>query len=201
MARGQLWPSLRFGVNVNTNYSSAAQSSSILSSGTVASSDFVTIAGSQYPVMRQTNTYSSETIPYTRQLTGNFFLSLGLTLNIPIFNGMEQRNRIKLAKLNVKNNEVVAKTAKTQLEQSIDLAYINLQTSLERCQTLEQLVKAFKASFQAAEVRFNEGVGNSIDYLTAKNNFDRANIQLITAQYDAVLRANILDFYKGELNF
>lgn len=201
VARGQLWPSLRFGVNVNTNYSSAAQSSSILSSGTVASSDFVSIAGSQYPVMRQTNTYSSETIPYTRQLTGNFFSSLGLTLNIPVFNGMEQRNRIKLAKLNVKNNEVVAKTAKTQLEQSIDLAYINLQTSLERCQTLEQQVEAFKVSFQAAEVRFNEGVGNSIDYLTAKNNFDRANIQLITAQYDAVLRANILDFYKGELNF
>lgn len=201
VARGQLWPSLRFGVNVNTNYSSAAQTSTLLSSSTSESSDFVNFGGSKYPVMRQTIAYSADNIPYTRQLTGNFFSSLGVTLNIPIFNGLEQRNRIKLAKLNVKNNELVANTAQTQLEQAIDLAYINLQTSLERSQTLEQQVQAFKTSFLAAEVGFNEGVGNSIDYLIAKNNLDRAKIQLISAQYDAVLRVRILEFYQGEIRF
>lgn len=197
VARGQLWPTLRFGVNVNTNYSSAARTSTLLNTGTAASADFVTIGGAQYPVMRQVSNFSSDNIPYTRQLTGNFFSSLGLTLNIPVFNGFEQRNRIKLARLNVKNNEIVASTAKTQLEQAIDQAAINLQTALERCETLERQVQAFDESFRAAEIRFNQGVGNSIDYLTAKNNLDRANINLISAQYEAVLRSKILDFYRG----
>lgn len=197
VARGQLWPTLRFGVNVNTNYSSAARTSTLLNTGTVTSSDFVDIGGVQYPVMRQQSNFSNDNIPYTRQLTGNFFSSLGLTLNIPVFNGFEQRNRIKLARLNVKNTEIVASTTKTQLEQAIDQAAINLQTALERCETLERQVQAFDESFRAAEIRFNQGVGNSIDYLTAKNNLDRANINLISAQYEAVLRSKILDFYRG----
>ncbi|MCD8538735.1 MAG: TolC family protein [Leadbetterella sp.] len=111
---------------------------------------------------------------------------------------MEQRNRVKTARLNVKNNEIAAGAAKTQLEQAIDQAAIHLQSALERCETLERQVQAFGESFRAAEIRFNQGVGNSIDYLTAKNNSDRANINLISAQYEAVLRSRILDFYRGE---
>lgn len=198
VARGQLWPTLRLGVNVNTNYSSAASTSTLLNTNTVASSDFVSIGGAQYPVMRQVSNYASDNIPYTRQLTGNFFSSFGLSLNIPVFNGLEQRNRVKVARLNVKNNEIAAHAARTGLDQAIDQAAINLQTALERCETLERQVQAFKESFRAAETRFNQGVGNSIDYLTAKNNLDRANINLISAQYEAVLRSKLLDFYKGE---
>lgn len=198
VARGQLWPVLRLGINVNTNYSSAARTSTLVDTRTVASADFINIGADQYPVMHQVSNYSSDNIPYTRQLTGNFFSSLGLTLNIPVFNGLEQRNRIKSARLNVKSNEIAAGAAKTQLGQAIDQAAIHLKTALERCETLEKQVLAFKESFHAAEVRFNQGVGNSIDYLTAKNNLDRANINLISAQYDAVLRAKIMDFYKGE---
>lgn len=197
VARGQLWPSLRLGVNINTNYSSAARTSTLLDTRTAASSDFVQIGAEQHPVMRQVSNYSSDNIPYTRQLTGNFFSSLGLTLNIPVFNGLEQRNRVKTARLNVKSNEVAVSAAKTRLEQSIDQAAIDLKTALERSETLERQVQAFSDSFRAAEIRFNQGVGNSIDYLTAKNNLDRANINLISAQYEAVLRARILDFYKG----
>ena len=199
VARGELWPTLRLGVNVNTNYSSAASTSTLLNTNTVASSDFVSVGGTQYPVMRQVSNYASDNIPYGRQLTGNFFSSFGLSLNIPVFNGLEQRNRVKLARLTVKNNELAARTARTELDQAIDQAALNLQTALERCETLEQQVQAFKASFQAAETRFNEGVGTSIDYLTAKNNLDRANINLISAQYEAVLRSKVLNFYKGDL--
>jgi outer membrane protein len=62
---------------------------------------------------------------------------------------------------------------------------------------LEQ-VSAYTESFRAAETRFNNGVGTSIDYLTAKTNLDRANINLITAQYDYILRTKILDYYQGK---
>jgi len=62
---------------------------------------------------------------------------------------------------------------------------------------LEQ-VDAYTESFRAAEIRFNNGVGTPVDYLTAKNNLDRANINLITAKYDYVLRTKILDYYQGK---
>ena len=35
----------------------------------------------------------------------------------------------------------------------------------------------------------------------AKNNFDQANLNLIIAKYDYVLRSKILDYYSGKLTF
>ena len=46
--------------------------------------------------------------------------------------------------------------------------------------TLEQ-VKAYGESFRTAEIRFNAGAITSVDYVIAKNNFDRANINLSVA--------------------
>jgi outer membrane protein len=40
-------------------------------------------------------------------------------------------------------------------------------------------------------------VGTSVDYLLAKNNLDRATINLISAQYDFALRKKVLDYYQN----
>jgi len=198
VARGQLFPTLSFGANVNTNYSSAAKQDILLGSSDVASTDYITIGTTQYNVFKRTNSFNSEKIGYGKQLNNNLFSSVGINLNVPIFNSLFQRNRIKQAQITLKNNEFIAKTTKTQLQQSIEQAYINMNTASDRHKTLVEQVDAFTESFRAAEIRFNSGVGNSIDYLTAKNNLDRANINLITAKYDYVLRTKILDYYQGK---
>jgi outer membrane protein len=71
-------------------------------------------------------------------------------------------------------------------------------TAADRYKVLLEQVSAYTESFNAAEIRFNNGVGTSIDYLTAKNNLDRATINLITAKYDYALRTKILDYYQGK---
>ncbi len=71
-------------------------------------------------------------------------------------------------------------------------------TASDQYKVLLEQVDAYTESFRAAEIRFNNGVGTPVDYLTAKNNLDRANINLITAKYDYVLRTKILDYYQGK---
>ncbi len=63
---------------------------------------------------------------------------------------------------------------------------------------LSKQVEAFALSFRIAEVRFNAGVETVIDYVIAKNNYDRANSNLIIARYDYLLRTRILDYYRGK---
>jgi outer membrane protein len=118
-------------------------------------------------------------------------------MRIPIFNNLFQRNQIKLAKLTLKSSELLFKSTKTQLQRSIEQAYINMTRTFERNRILREQVEAYNESFRAAEIRFNAGVGNSIDYLTAKDNLDRANINLINAQYEHEFRKKVLDYYKG----
>jgi outer membrane protein len=198
VAKGELYPTLSLGANTNTNYSSAASQETFLNSTTVATSDYVTVNNTQYPVMSQVNNYSSQKIAYGKQLSNNRFTSFDLSLRIPIFNSLQARNRIKQAQLTLKNSELIASTTKTQLQQAIEQAYINMSSASDRYKTLLEQVSAYSESFRIAEVRFNSGLGTPIDYLTAKNNMDRANINLINAKYDYVLRTKILDYYQGK---
>jgi len=197
VVQGGLWPTLRFGGSVSTNYSSVATQNNFLGSVDKQSTDYVTINGNQVPVFKKQDNFSQSNIPYTDQLNNNLYTSVGFTLRVPIFNSLRQRNLVKLARFDLKASEITADATRQQLRQDIDQALINRSSAVDRFRYAKEQVSAYDASFKAAEIRFTEGVGNSIDYLTAKNNLDRANINLVNARYDYVLRGKILDFYQG----
>lgn len=197
VARGRLFPTLNLNAGVRTNYSNTASTAVFQNTTDVTSKDYVIVNGNATPVIKKQDNFSSQKISFGDQFKNNRNNGISLDMQIPIFNGFFQRNRIKLAKLDLKNSEYIAKTTKTQLQQSIEQAYINMTAASDRYKILLDQVNAYTESFRAAEIRFNAGVGNSIDYLTAKNNLDRANINLINAKYDYVLRTKILDYYKG----
>jgi outer membrane protein len=72
-----------------------------------------------------------------------------------------------------------------------------MSNAFERYKTLVRQVEAFNTSFKAAEARLTAGVGTTVDYVLAKSNLDRANINLIAAKYEFVLRKKILDYYQN----
>jgi outer membrane protein len=198
MARGQLFPVLSLNGSAGTNYSSVAQQDFFLNTTDVTSQDYVIVNGTPNFVVRKQNNFSSQKINYGDQLNNNLSTSISLNLRIPIFNSLQARSRVSLAKIDLKNNELIVQTTRIQLRQAIDQAYINMSSASDRYKTLLEQVNAYTESFRAAEIRFNAGVGNSIDYVTAKNNLDRANINLINAKFDFVLRVKILDYYEGK---
>lgn len=197
VARGRLFPTLSLNAGIRTNYSNTASSSTFINTTDVISDDYVIVNGNPSPVIRKESNFSSQKIRFSDQFKNNRNSGVSLDLQIPIFNSFFQRNRIKIARLDLKNSELIAKTTKTQLQLAIEQAYSNMISAYEGYKILLEQVNAYAESFRAAEVRFNAGVGTSIDYLTAKNNLDRANINLINAKYDYLLRTKILDYYKG----
>jgi outer membrane protein len=197
--KGELFPTLSLSGNVNTNYSSAATQSIFLNSVEVPSgTDYVDINGSHVPVITKQDNFNTNKITYGNQLSNNLFTTINLGLSIPLFNANRVKNRVKLAKIDLKNNELVEENTKTILQQSIEKAYVNLTNTSNKYKILIDQVEAFDQSFHAAEVRFNAGAITSVDYLIAKNNLDRANINLIISKYDYVLRGKILDYYQGK---
>ena len=201
VARGFNAPQLSLTSNYFSNYSSAAMGSRLISTHDVATSNFVELNGAKVPVMSTQNIFESSKIAYNNQLRNNYSSSFRLGLSIPIFNTVRARNRIALAKIDLDNAELAEETTKLQLKQAVDLAWFNKVAADERLNALNRQVLAFKESFHSAEVRFNAGVGTVVDYTIAKNNLDRANINLINARYDSVLRSKILDYYEGDLSF
>lgn len=196
--QGELYPSLTLGGNINTNYSSVATQSFFVNSVYVPSADYVVINGSQVPVITKQNNFNTQKINYGSQLNNNLFTTVNLGLSIPIFNSFQVKNKIRLAKIDLKNNEIVEQNTKTLLQQSIERAYVNLTATSDKYKILLGQLNSFTESFRAVEIRFNSGAITSVDYLIAKNNLDRTNTNLIIARYDFVLRAKILDYYQGK---
>jgi outer membrane protein len=196
--KGELYPSLYLSGNANTNYSSAATQQFFVSSADIATTDYVIVNGTQQPVFTKQNTYNSQKINYGKQLNSNLFTSVNLGLNIPIFNANKVRNRIRIAKIDQQNNELIEQNAKTVLQQSIERAYVNLVSVSNKYKLITDQVNSFTESFRGAEIRFNAGAITSVDYLIAKNNLDRSNSNLIISKYDFILRSKILDYYEGK---
>jgi outer membrane protein len=197
-AKGQLMPTLSFNGGFGTNYSSVASRQLFLNSTDVATSSYVNISGSKVPVFAPQSNYQSQKISYGDQWTNNLNSSLSISLQIPILNGLRARSNVTQAKINQKRTSFEAQAVKTQLRQGIDQAYLNMTSAFERYQTISKQLDDFTASFKAAEVRFNSGVGTSVEYVIAKNNVDRTKANFVSAKYDYLLRVKVLDFYQGK---
>jgi outer membrane protein len=167
-ARGNLYPSIGLGAGFYTPYSSTARDTADLK------------------------------IKYYDQLSNNYRTYVGIGMSIPIFNNFRFRNQVALAKIDLKEAEYIAETRQVQLRQNIEQDHFNMTAALNKYRALIEQVAAYAESFRAAEARFNAGASTSVDYLISKNNLDRANVNLIIARYDYLLRTKILDFYQGK---
>ena len=200
VAKGNYYPTLTLSGSFNTNYSSAAMRDVVLNTSEGESGDYVTLNGSKVPVITTRTNFSSQKISFSDQFNNNYNTSLYLSLQVPIFNRFYARNRVALAKIDLKNTQVTAQAIRTQLSQNIEQAYFNMTAASDKYKTLVRQVADFTESFRTAEVRFNAGAITQVDYLIAKNNVDRASANLISAKYDYIFRIKILDYYQGKLS-
>lgn len=197
-ATGKLFPILSLGGNLNTNYSNAATQPFFVKNQNVVSDDYVTVGGQQYQVNKSESVYNSKKINFRDQLSNNLFTTISLNLNIPLFNANKVKNQIRLARLDMKNSQLLEKSSRTALQQAIEKAYVEMINAKSRMDILKEQVSAFQESFNSAEVRFNLGAITSVDYLIAKNNLDQSRINLILSKYDLALRKKVLQYYEGE---
>jgi outer membrane protein len=198
VARGAYYPSIGLNGGIGTNYSSAASTAILLSTVDVATNDYVIVNGNKTAVFSPQSNFTSSKIAYMDQFRNNYGTSVSINMRIPILNGFFTRNQVAQAKVNLKNAEFLSQTAQIQLRQLIEQAYFNMKAAQDRYRVLQDQANAFTESFRAAEVRFNAGLGTSVDYLVAKVNVDRANISLVSARYDYVLRTKILDYFQSK---
>ncbi|RYY31156.1 MAG: TolC family protein [Chitinophagaceae bacterium] len=195
VARGDMFPVLSLNGGLATNYSSAASTQTFVDY-TLDSVGFV--KGTQVPVLFRNDRFDYGKISYFDQLKNNYGTSVGIGLRIPLLNSLAARNRVALAKINLREFELVEETTRVRLKQAIEQAYFNMVAARDRYSASSRQMEAFRESFRAAEVKFNAGAINSVEYLNSKNFLDRANVQLIIAKYDYVLRTKILDYYQAK---
>ncbi|MBI1782389.1 MAG: TolC family protein [Sphingobacteriales bacterium] len=201
VARGGYSPTLSLFGGLGTSYSSAASLSSLVSESYGASDSYVTVNGTNYQLNVKQQTFKNEPFGLSKQYNNNQYTNFGVALRVPIANNLRARNQVKLAQITYKNTQLISDNTKIQLRQNIEQAHFNMTAAYNRYQSFQNQVTALEESFKAAEVRFENGVINSVEYLQVKNNLDRARLNLTQSKYEYVLRTKVLDYYQGKLSW
>jgi len=195
-AKGRISPTLSFNASMGTGTSGLAKD--ILG---------VTYTGNNNPIgFTETGqiVYTPETEYITReksfsnQFKDNINKSLGFTLNIPLFNGLQTHTAIKNAKINALNARFSQDLTKQNLYKNIAQAHVNAKAALNKYRASQSSVDAANESFKYAQQKFNAGVISAIDFSTSKNRLYAAESNLLQAKYDYIFKLKVLDYYQGK---
>ena len=136
-------------------------------------------------------------IRFSDQLNQNERKTIGLSLNIPVFNRFEVRNNVRSARVGIINRELMMENSKKVLYKEIQQAYFNATAAQEKYMASEKSVDASKEAFVYAEERYASGKSTVFEYNESKTKYSQSLAEQAQAKYNFIFRAKILDFYNG----
>lgn len=141
--------------------------------------------------------YSNGNGNYFNQLGNNFYLPVGLSLGIPIYNNRIYKTEIEKSKIAIQQADLDLQNTKTLLNQQIEQSYINLQNSLAQYESALKQMNISKESYNIVNAQMKIG---SIDYVQLQQQrlvYIQAIQNYLQAKYSAVLNKQIYEFYEG----
>ena len=139
IAKGNYYPTVSLFGALGTNYSSVAT----IQTGTSTTTNL--------PIIGPYSTFS--------QISGNFNQSIGISLQIPIFNRFTARTSVRKAKLNYQYAELTTALAKNTLSKTIIQAVLDLNAAEKSYQSALQTFESNKAALNITKQRFDARVG------------------------------------------
>lgn len=200
VARGKVSPTLSATGSIGTGTSELNKR--IVSSSIVGVTPVAATLDGATVVYQPQYSFVTEKKPFADQFSENVNKSIGFTLNVPLFNGLQTYTGVKNAKLNVLNAKYGQDLAEQNLYKTIAQAYANSKASLNKYNANRASVEASEQSFMYAQQKLNVGAISTFDYNSAKTRLQNAQSNLVQAKYDYLFKLKVLDYYQGkELKF
>lgn len=197
VAKAQFTPNISLFGGLNTNYSSAAEIFNSTGMMIVETGDFVTVNGQDISVMTEQNLFTSDKIGYRDQLDNNLSTAVGISMNVPLFNGFRAKNNVALEKIKVQESVLELERTTQDIKNIIAQVYFDMEATYKRYESFLKQVEAYEESYRINEIRYNSGISNFLNYISSKNNLDNSKVNLTNAKYEYVLRVKVLEYYRG----
>lgn len=196
IARTDMIPSLSFGGSIGSNWSSSARDQIIIGTQLVGQDAFLN--GEPVSLQFESPTFNTSKINYPDQINQNLGYGFGISLQVPIYNQGRSKANLDLAKLDVVRSDIANKQVKNQLKTDVQRAVTDAKAARKQYEAALRTAEATGAAYADTEKRFNLGVANNFEFITAQNNRDQADVDLIIAKYDYIFKAKVLDYYQGK---
>ncbi|WPP50418.1 TolC family protein [Catalinimonas niigatensis] len=111
-----------------------------------------------------------------------YFL-VGLSMDIPIYQGRRNHYNIKQSQLDLKNTQLSLNHTTQQLQMAADVALNNLNTAYQNRQAAQKRLKSAQSYFRLIERGYTEGTNSLIEFIDARNQLTSAQLQLSISTY------------------
>jgi outer membrane protein len=194
MAKGERSPTLFLQGSIYTGYSDQRTLINASAAPTEATIGYLQSNPSELVVSQVPGTTN---YPYGDQINDNISESFSIGISIPILNRWQVNNNIAKARIQLEDSEYSLEQVEQELMKQIQQAYNDAISAKDKYFAAGEAVNSYKESFNYTEQKFNVGIVNSVEYNIAKNNFIKAESELLQAKYEYIFARKILDFYRG----
>ncbi len=132
------------------------------------------------------------------QLKNNFSQYIGLNLNVPIFNRFQTRNSIRTARINQENQQLALDNTKKTLYQDIQKVYYNALNAKAKEQASKQAIATANDAFHLTQAKYENGKATITEFNESKNNYLKAESDLVQARYENIYQQALIAFYRGK---
>jgi outer membrane protein len=110
--------------------------------------------------------------------------SIGLQLQIPLYEGGATSSRVRQAVLNKQKAQDDLDLVRRQTELDTQRAYLNLSSSIAQLKALDQAVISSQSQLDATQLGYQVGVRTSVDVLNAQQQLYSAKRDALQARYN-----------------
>ena len=140
--------------------------------------------------------------PFATQMKNNFSQYVGLNLSVPIFTRFQARNSIRSARIDYDNQQLQLENVKKTLYKEIQQVYYNAVAANSKYHSSEAAAQSSQDAFTLMQAKYENGKATITEFNEAKNNYLKAESNLVQARYELLYQNALLDFYRGrELDF
>jgi outer membrane protein len=197
VAKGNYYPTVSLFGGIGTNYSNQNSTQIIGTTPTTVQIGTVQVQGVSQPVTAITALPVYGPYSAFSQLGNNINESIGLSVQIPIFNKYTARTSVRKAKLNYEYADLTTRLAKNTLSKTSIQAVLDLQAADKSYQSALQTFNSNKEALNVTKQRYDAGFVNTLDYNTAVTNYNKSQNDMIAARYQLVFRSKVIDYYIG----
>ncbi len=125
--------------------------------------------------------------------------SVGLSLSLNIFNGLQTNARVEQARLDYRKSEEALSGLEMSLQTSVESVTLQLRRTRERIEAQARTVQQAEKGYRIASARYASGAGTQLEVNDAQLALTQAKVNRMQALYDYLVAAADLDQALGRV--
>ena len=158
--------------------------------------------GAASPTFSLTGAYSSYFSStaegsFGKQLESNVNPSVGISVNIPLFDGFAGVQRIRDSKIEFEKAGILVEKQLSELSATIQGAFIESENLYQAMLAAKEKMTSAEKLMDISLSKFKHGNITAIEYTVSRTDFLSAQSEYLRCKWQYIFQLKIIDFYRG----